>query len=310
MSAFVFPSSRTILRTTLLAVTTVSLMACGNASFNKKQKRSGSNNEQLAGAADEGCLALGQGPGQYPGQGPGYDNGGGGGVIVVPPGDGYKGEEPPPPPPGKGGNPPPNYPSQPNQPCGPGQYPNNPGQQPCGKGYEQPCGGGDVYRPIDQDDDYVPGPYPTQHPIEPGQCGKGGKYCDDGGPGQWPGQTVGGKPYSRGDVEACLGAYRAAGYNTQGMWGIEVNEVKAVNVLSESTISDFGLQPKIVIIKSVGVLGRLHFELVNPNALYCIKSNVSVLQETLVTSCRSSNVLWGKDVNVLSKVATRIVDCR
>lgn len=319
MSNLSFPSSRFFLRTTLLTIATVSLVACGNASFNKKQKRSGSNNEQLAGASDGDCMALGGNPGQYPGQNPGqpgYDHGGGDDVVIVPPpNDGDKGDEPPPPPPpGKGGNPPPSYPSTP---CdgngGPGQNPNGPGQQPCGgKGYE-PCGGGkggDVYRPIDQDDDFVPGPYPTQHPIDPGQCGKGGKYCDDGGPGQWPGQTSGGLPYDRGDVEACLGAYRNVGYDTKGMWGIEVREIKTVNVLSDSTISDFGLTPTIVIIKSVNVLGSVHFELVNPNALYCIKSNVSVLEQVLVTSCRSGNVLWGKDVNVLSQVSTQIVDCR
>lgn len=279
-------------RAKMCAVSLASLTACGSASFHKSDKRGGQEAVQLAGDAgkgspDEPCYQLGyQTPGQYPGQNPGQYPGqnpedGGTDVVVIPP----KGDEPQPPPPGAG--------------C------DGPGQEPCAKDCD-----GDVYRPIDQDDDYVPTPYPGQQPIDPGTCGKEGKYCDDGGPGQWPGQTMSGGHYDRGEVTSCLDGFRRAGYDTQGQWNIDVREIKNVSVLSDSVVSDFGTEHKVVIIKSVNVLGRIHFELVNPNALYCIKSNVSVLQEVYLTSCHQNSVFWGKDVNVLSRVNGRVVDCR
>lgn len=260
------------------------MMACGQSSFSQKDKRSGgTDQEQLAAEAKlDGCLSLGGGA---------YDNGGGDVVVVVPPSDGGKGYEPPPPPPG--------YEPYPQRPCqAPGQYP----QQPC----KSNCGKDDGYVPID-----VGGPvqYPTQRPIDPGSCGKGGKYCDDGGPGQWPTQTIGGGKYDRGIVEKCLGAFRSNGYDTRGQWNIDVRQVKNVNVLSQGAVTDFGIDHTIVIIKNVSVLGRTHFQLLNPNALYCIE-NVSVLDEMFVDSCHTGNVVWGKDVNVLSAVQTRPVMCR
>lgn len=283
------------------------MISCGKADFGHKDKRNGaSDQEQLAAESDqEGCLSLG-GPGQNPGQ-PGYDNGGNDVVIVVPPNSG-KGDEPPPPPPGKGGpgynDPGYNRPGK--RPCtaqNPGQ---NPGQPPC----KVNCGKDGGYRPIDADDDVVVvQPFPTQRPIDPTSCGKHGKYCDDGGPGQWPTQTISGGAYDRHHAESCLSAFRRAGFDTRGQWNIDVRQVRNVNVLSQDTITDFGVDHSLVIIKNVSVLGRMHFELLNPNALYCIE-NVSVLEQVLVSSCHTGNVVWGKDVNVLSSVQTQPVACR
>lgn len=285
------------IRLASLSISLVTLAACGNASFKNNDKKNGaSDQEQLAAQSnDEGCLSLG-GPGQSnPGQhSTAYDKGGNDEVvIVIPP---KKGEEPPPPPPGKGGyNPPPSK----GQPC------TSPGQQPpC----QSNCGKDDGYRPIDTDDDIVVQPFPTQRPID-SDCGIKGKYCDDGGPGQWPTQTVKGGKYDRNRAEGCMAAFRNAGYDTRGQWNIDAREVKNVNVLSQDSISDFGTAHTLVMIKSVGVLGSTHFELLNPNALYCIE-NVSVLEQVMVSSCYSGNVVWGKDVNVLSSIKTRPVDCR
>lgn len=277
------PASTFFSRMTVITVTIASFAACSKPQFNRSQRSAGAQDEQNAGdvAGKTGnCLNLGGSPnygnpgqntGQYPDQGGGKD------VIIVPP----QGDEPAPP--------------QPTYPCG---QPN--GQQPRG----------DVYRPIDQDQNYQPPQYPTQHPVDPNACGKGGIYCDDGANGQWPGQTVGGQPYNHGDVSSCLDAFRRGGYDTQGQWGIDVRTIKNVSVLSNSGISDFSTQPSIVIIKTVSVLGSFHFELVNPNALYCIQSNVSVLEQVLVTSCHGGNVVFGSDVNVLSQVNAQVVDCR
>lgn len=302
------------IRLASVSISLLAIVSCGSAKFGTKDKRSGaSDQEQTAGAKDDGCLNLGgpdkgdeypaQHPGQQPGQYPdnGYDKGGDDVVIVVPPNDGKKGEEPPPPPPGKGGKQQP--PPQVGKPCQkPDQYP---GQKPDCKSN---CGKDDGYRPIDTDDDVViVQPYPTQKPIG-GDCGKSGKYCDDGGPGQWPTQTTNGGTYDHGRAKGCMEAFRNAGYDTRGQWNIDARVIKNVSVLSSGGVSDYGNEHTLVMIKNVSVLGTTHFELLNPNALYCIE-NVSVLDQTLVSSCHTGNVVFGSDVNVLSTVETRPVDC-
>jgi len=288
-------SNSVAMRMASLTISLLTLVSCGSVDFKTNDKRKGaSDQEQLSAQSnDEGCLSLGgpNSPGQRPGA---YDKGGNDDVVVIiPP---KKGEEPPPPPPGKGGYNPPGK----GQPC------TSPGQQPpC----TYNCGKDDGYRPIDTDDDIViVKPFPTQRPIDSG-CGVKGKYCDDGGPGQWPTQTVKGGKFDRNRAEGCMAAFRKAGYDTRGQWSIDAREVRNVNVLSQDSITDFGTAHTLVMIKSVGVLGSTHFELLNPNALYCIE-NVSVLEQVLVSSCYSGNVVWGKDVNVLSSVKTRPVDCR
>lgn len=106
-----------------------------------------------------------------------------------------------------------------------------------------------------------------------------------------------------------MGSFRKIGYDTKGQWGIKTIQQKSVNVLGHAIVEDRGFDHNIVIIKAVGVLGSTEFRLLNPNALYCIK-NVAVLAETRVMSCLQSNVVWGKDVNVLSGAKSKIVDCR
>lgn len=277
------PTYAFIWRATLLSTLTASLGACSSSQFHQSEKRASARRESGEGAAlgkDPGdCLKVQRGhdhPGQYPGQGPGPGPGHDPGHDPDH-GDDFeddpKGDEPLPPPPS--------------------------GKQPCG----------DVYRPIDQDDDYVPPPYPSQTPIDPGQCGKNGKYCDDGGPGQWPGQTCQGKRYQKNDVEACLDAFRASGYDTQGQWAIDVHELSAVSLFEDSVLQDAGQEPKIVIIEALSLLGSMRFELVNPNALYCIKSR-ALLEEIHVTSCHGANVVFGDDSNFLSQVSGAVVDCR
>lgn len=326
------------LRATLISSTVITMVACGSAKFSHSDKRGGAK-EQTAGEYNQDCvlkLLGGKGPGQTPGQYPGQDGGydhdkGGDDVVVIPPPDGKKGDEPPPPapsyqpptqqppyqpptqqppytPPGKDDgkpNPQPNPCDHPGQTPGqtPGDYPGqNPGQ-PCDN--KAGCTPDDYYKPVPGN----PGQYPTQMPPKPEECGKNGQYCDNGGPGQWPGQTTSGKPYDRSDIEACLGAFRQGGYDTKGQWGVDVVEYKSVSVLSNSGIVDTGYDHKIVIIKAVSVLGSMHFELMNPNALYCVKKNVAVLEDVWVSSCHQSNVMFYKDVNVLSRVNTRVMDC-
>lgn len=225
-------------------------------------------------------------------------------VVVIPPG---QGKEPNPPPPGV------NPPS--GAPCTPGQ---TPGQMPMPPPSGKPGGPAYPEQPL---------PPPTTQPLPPGNpppsgypnfpsqqpptanCGKGGQFCDDGGPGQWPPTTIGGKPYSQGEVQACIDAFHQNGYDTHGQWGIEVREINNVSVLSESTIVDRSLDYKIVIIHSVNVLSRMAFELLNPNALYCL-NNVSVLDKVYVKSCYNGNVAYfGSNVRVLSKGANEVVPC-
>lgn len=275
------------------------MVSCGKTQFSSshKDKRNGAAEQEQAGGSttDQGCLNLGN-PNNYPNQNPGQNPDNGydhdGDVVVVNPGN--KGDEPPPPPPSKGG-----YHNQ--TPCDS----QGPGQNPC----QSNCGKDDGYRPIDTDDDIVVvQPYPTQQPIIVDDCGKGGKYCYNG-PGQWPSQTVNGGHYDQRFAQGCFEAFARAGYNPTGLWNIQAREMKNVNVLGEDTITDFGTDHALVIIKNVSVLGRMHFELLNPNALYCIQ-NVSVLDQVLISSCHSGNVVWGKDVNVLSSVQTQPVACQ
>lgn len=294
------------MRMASVSIGLLAIVSCGGADFGTKNKRNGaSDQEQLAADANEGCLNLGSGKGdeypaqnsgQYPGQQPNtYDKGGNDVVIIVPPNNGRIGEEPPPPPPGKG---------QPNPQFG----------KPCQPANQQPpctvnCGKDDGYRPIDANNDIViVQPFPTQKPIG-SDCGQSGKYCDDGGPGQWPTQTIGGGSYDHGRAQGCMAAFRNAGYDTRGQWNIDSRVIKNVNVLSNGGVSDYGVDHTLVMIKNVSVLGSTHFELLNPNALYCIE-NVSVMDKTLVSSCHTGNVVFGKDVNVLSSVQSRPVDCR
>lgn len=194
-------------------------------------------------------------------------------------------------------------PGKPN--CNPGQHP---GQQP-GKDAGKDSKPVDPYQPVDVGQTPSQKPYPTQQPIVHDQCGKDGKLCDDGGPGQWPGQTKSGGSYDKHEVESCLAAFRKDGYDTKGMWSIDVKEVKAVNVLSRNVIRDEGNAHTLVIIRTVNVLGSLHYELLNPNALYCIRS-VSVLQNVTVDSCNAHNVVFGKDVSVMSRLDARPVSCK
>jgi hypothetical protein len=295
------------------------LAACGQIDFKPGAKRHGkASSEEAAGQGLSGdCLSLGatgqypgQTPGQYPGQTPGYTPPpppppsyeppppGKGEVYVPPPVQ----TPPPPPPPGKGNPPPPPPPPPGGKP--PVQTPCTPYPPPPGKG--QPCTSGCTpVPPIGTE----PNPFPGQIPPgTPETCGKGGLYCDDGGPGQWPPQTIGGIGYNQGAFQACFAAFQAAGFDTRGQWALDVREIKSVSVLSHNVIQDVGVVPTMVLIKSVSVLGDLEFRLLNPNALYCIQ-NVAVLQSIGVTSCHSSNVVFGQDVNVLSTVAAQVVPC-
>lgn len=318
------------LRAVVVSTTILSMIsACGAADSFKKNDKKSAKDEAGAGQYATDCLYLGGEPlpPDYgtPAQNNGYDQGGKkipidvpGRVVPYTPAQG-PGQQPPPPntgnkdydvvvpqptPPttGPGQQPPyepgkPGQPTQPTAPCktNPGQG-QTPGQVPGGKDYTNPTG-------------TEPQPYPTQTPIVPEQCGKDGKYCDNGGPGQYPAQTSSGQSYDRKDLDSCLAAFRQGGYDTKGMWTVVVKEAKSVNVLSNSSFLDKGTVPSIVIIKSVNVLGGMAYELMNPNALYCIQS-VSVLQNTHITSCRQNNVVFGKDVSVLSGTQNQVVDCR
>lgn len=275
------------LKGAILSSLAMSLVACGGASGGGNDKRgsTATDGDKLAGSVDD-CYSLGQGYG--PAQSPGFGPNNAGTAT-------YDEEV--------------TY----SRPCNGGSYPGqNPGQNPgCDYGYNKQ-GGCDNYLPVDTGGiGYEPNPWPVPKPGTPGTCGKNGNFCDNGsgGPGQWPGQAIGGGIYNQGDVQACLGAFRGMGFNTQGQWGIQVLEARGVNVLGNSIIEDRGLGNNIVIIKSVGVLGSTAFRLLNPNALYCIQ-NVAVMAETNVTSCLQSNVVWGSNVNVLAAARSRMVDCR
>jgi hypothetical protein len=302
------------LKGAILTSVVMTLVACGGASFGSKDsnKRSADSSDKLAGSVDD-CYSLGgkpnhpgQQPGQHPGQVPGYDSDYDAGydsdydVPTYDPKDDGKG----------GYDEPVVYDDETTykKPCGGGKPGQHPGQNPD---WDDDCKDDcDNYKPVDTDPGYEPKPWPTQQPGKPDTCGKDGKYCDNGhGPGQWPGQSVGGGSYDKHDVEACMGAFRSHGYDTKGQWGIKVLEQKSVNVLGHSIVEDHGREHSIVLIKTVGVLGSTEFRLLNPNALYCIK-NVSVMAETRVMSCLQSNVVWGKDVNVLSAAKSKVVDCK
>ena len=155
-----------------------------------------------------------------------------------------------------------------------------------------------------------PGQMPPLVPGNDSNCGKGSIYCA-GGPGQapqWPGQAVGGGSYSHDDVASCLNAFHGAGLNTNGQWNIDVRSSLNISVLSGGLYDDHSTDHSLIIIKSVSVLGQMHFNLLNPNALYCLK-DVSVLDQVSVTSCYQSNVVSLKDVSVLSSRDVKVVDC-
>lgn len=289
----------------LVSLSLISMAACSKVDFGKSGKSTKRTSEERAGGTNDGdCLKLGN-PNTPP---PAKDGKDGGTDVVVVPGDDAsdgKGDEPNPPK-GKDGDD--DYvPCQnPGQTDGnnPGQYDGNyPGQNPGQNGSYEPS-----YEPTNSCEENGPGQYPTQKPID-GNCGKDGKYCDDGGPGQYPKNTCTGGTYDQHDVDACMDAFRAQGYDTRGQWNVDVRTEKNVSVLSNSIIEDHGNQHSIVIIKSVSVLGSQQFRLLNPNALYCVRS-VSVLQDVLVTSCHQNNVVWGQDINVLSGVHAQTVNCQ
>lgn len=201
-------------------------------------------------------------------------------------------------------------------PGGSGGYPGQtPGQTPCQSG----CGGavkptcnsgcGGKYAPPGT----IPEPIPL--PQGPGQvpsseCGKPGKVCfpGKGGPVQYPGQAEGGAGYNQGEVAACLGAMSGRGVQPQGVWGLQVTELKAVSVLGSNRFIDSSVGPRIVLIKATSVLGQTDFILGNPQALYCIKS-VSVLEDVHFASCWSNNVIIVKDVNILSSTEIVPLQC-
>ncbi len=296
---------QSFLRATYVALVSVSLFsmaACSKVNFGRSDKDTKRTSEELAGGQNSAdCLKLLGNP----------DHGKDGTDVVVIPGkdggqgDGYsdasdgKGDEPNPP--GKDGD-------DDYNPCqNPGQTDGNyPGQtdgdHPGQSSYEP------SYEPNNSCEENGPGQYPTQKPIDD-TCGKDGKFCDDGGPGQYPTNNCKGGSYDKHDVDSCMQAFRSQGYDTRGQWDIDVRSIKDVSVLSNSVIEDRGNRHSIVIIKSVSVLGSQHFRLLNPNALYCIKS-VSVLEDVKVTSCHQNNVVWGKDINVLSGVHSQTVNCQ
>ena len=286
---------------TLTAATIIFVVAaCGKAKLNGQGNKN-TNGVQLGGDSAGNCLKLGDADPAANSPAQGYvkgdvkgapvpapapativDKGGKGGVdvVVVPP----KAPINEPPPAGHC-NPPTPTPSQP-----PTQTP--PPPPPVVKG------------PINN-----PGQFPSQMPSD-ANCGKGSLYCG-GGPGQapqWPGQAVGGGSYNRDDVAACMGAFQAAGYNVSGGWNIDVRSSLNVNVLSGGVFDDHSTDHAVIIVKSVSVLGAMHFNLLNPNALYCLK-DVSVLEQVSVTSCYQSNVVSLKDVAVLSTKNIDVVDC-
>lgn len=162
-----------------------------------------------------------------------------------------------------------------------------------------------------------PGQYPGQSPLPDGReppvekdrCGKNGHFCDRGGRVNWPGQTHGGRHYERDVIKGCLSAFHKAGYHTRGTWQLRVKESQGVNVLSRSGVVDQGREHSIVILDSVNVLGQTHYQLMNPNALYCFK-DVSVLEQIRITSCHQNNVVFGDEVNVLSSVRSEVVSCQ
>ena len=301
------------------------ISSCGATQFIEKQRSDerGAQKAQLTG--DEDCYQLGNDP--YQGDTPHQGKKGGKIVVVDEPDQKVKkkkkkkkNENP-----YKGKNPCIDEPN-PYDPGKPGQHPGqNPGQNPgqhddcdydcfdfdpCDKDCFDPCHNDcdDHYKPID---DVTP--WPGQQPVDDDKCGKDGLACGNPGqhPGQWqwPGQTIKGHSYDRGDVEACIGAFQHAGYDTKGMWGIDVRTIKNVSILSDDVIQDNGRGHNIVIIKSVGVLGVSRFRLMNPNALYCIKST-NVLEDVRITSCHTQNVVFGRDINVLSRVDSRTVKCQ
>ena len=304
-------------RTTLLTVTTTSLMlitiACANTNSGRKDK--GTSGVQLGGGSNTTCLKLGDAapvqakasndgdkgsPAQMIG-GKGspaqmIDQGGKGpvDVVVVPaplPAVIAKAPDAPTPAPvltGKTADATPPLAETPPigscAPQGPSQTPtivdNGPGQMP---------------------------------PLVAGNesnCGKGSIYCA-GGPGQapqWPVKAVGGGSYSHDDVASCMSAFHGAGLNTNGQWTIDVRSSLNISVLSGGLYDDHTTDHSLIIIKSVSVLGQMHFNLLNPNALYCLK-DVSVLDQVSVTSCHQSNVVSLKDVSVLSSKDVKVVDC-
>jgi hypothetical protein len=287
------------------AISSLFLFSCGSADFaNKEDKRTAEVTGSQETAGEGECFGLYDGKGN-PGQNP------------------YQGKQP-------GYEPPPVH-KQPVQkqpvkkqpvqkrpkvvrkPCkGPVQRPTqkpiydtpNQGQPGC----NDRCG----KQPKPIKPGVEPQPWPTQRPIDKNQCGKQGKYCDGGfnNPGQhnWPGQSVGGGSYNRGDVQRCMAAFHQSGMNTKGMYGIQAKKIKNVSVFSSSHIDDYGYDANIVIINSVNVLGQTEFNLLNPNALYCIK-DVSVLNEVRINSCHYGNVVIGNSVSVLSNIDTRVVQC-
>ena len=314
------------LRVAFLSSVVMSLATgCGSSVFSSK-KQAAKKEDAVASEKLQDCLALGNPgtnvqtpPGQEPvppnygpqqssydhGHDNGYDNGydhGGQSVVVVVPGQQQTYQ-------------PTQQPYQ-GSTSGSGSY--DVVVKPCtAPGYTGPTqtpsqspnqGPSDYYQPIATKGG-EPGPYPTQLPVVPTECGKNGNYCDDGkGGGQWPTEAAYGQSYDRGDVEGCLGAFRNSGYDTAGMWNIVVREEKNVSVLTEDTFTDQGNDHALVIVKGVNVLAGVNYQLLNPNALYCIKT-VSVLESTRVTSCRQSNVMYGKDISVLSHTNNEIVNC-
>ncbi len=308
----------------LVSVSLISLAACSKVDFGRSGKSSKRTSEERAGGQNnEDCLKLGNPDAGKDGGGkdgtdvvvvPGKDGGDGkdgkdgkdGGTDYTDGSDG-KGEEPNPP--AKDGDDDYNPCQNPGQTDGnyPGQTDGNYPGQSDGKDGNYPGQNGS-YEPSDSYDNNGPGQYPTQKPIGD-DCGKDGKYCDDGGPGQYPKTTCKGGSYDQRDIDSCMEAFRHQGYDTRGQWNVDVRSEKNVSVLSNSIIEDRGNEHTIVIIKSVSVLGSQEFRLLNPNALYCINS-VSVLQEVRVTSCHQNNVVWGKDINVLSGVQAQTVNCQ
>ncbi len=292
----------------LVSLSLISMAACSKVDFGRSGKSSKRTSEERAGGQNsEDCLKLGN-------PDAGKDGGGKDGtdVVVVPGKDGGsdytdasdgKGDEPNPP--SKDGDDDYNPCQNPGQTDGnyPGQSDGKDGNYPGQNGSYEPS-----YDPGEICEENGPGQYPTQKPIGD-DCGKDGKYCDDGGPGQYPKQTCKGGSYDQQDLDGCMAAFRHQGYDTRGQWNVDVRSEKNVSVLSNSIIEDRGNSHTIVIIKSVSILGSQEFRLLNPNALYCIKS-VSVLQEVRVTSCHQSNVVWGKDINVLSGVQAQTVNCQ
>lgn len=128
------------------------------------------------------------------------------------------------------------------------------------------------------------------------------------GPIHWPSATVTGAPYNKDDVNACLGALHHGGGAPAGSYGVDVRVVNNLSILGGNAVVDRSTDHLMVIINAINIIGAVEFQLLNPNALYCIRS-LSILELVKVTSCHPTNVVFGDNLQILSVDDVDVVDC-